>query len=72
MCTCACTIHWLWSTSVITYCLYLVAITVRFSETTYSVDEDDGPARPVIILSNPSSMNFNVTVNSNDVSATGK
>ena len=43
-----------------------------FSNTTYSVDENDGPAQPVLVLSNPSSMDIEVTVNSNDGSATGE
>ena len=43
-----------------------------FSETTYSVDEDDGPAQPVLVLSNPSSMTFTVQVTNTDGSATGE
>ena len=43
-----------------------------FSERTYSVDEDDGPAQPVLVLSNPSATPFNVTVTSTDGSATGE
>ena len=42
-----------------------------FNQSTYSVDEDAGPAQPVLILSNPSSMAFNVTVFTTDGSATG-
>ena len=42
-----------------------------FEQSTYSVDEDGGPARPVLVLSNPSSMTFNVTVTNTDESATG-
>ena len=43
-----------------------------FNQSIYSVDEDAGPARPVIILSNPSSTDIDVTVNSNDGSAIGE
>ena len=43
-----------------------------FSNTTYSVDENAGPAQPVLVLSNPSLMDIEVTVNSNDGSATGE
>ena len=43
-----------------------------FSETTYSVNENAGPAQPVLVLSNPSSMAFNVTVTNTDGSATGE
>jgi len=49
-----------------------VAITVTFDETTYSVDEDDGPAQPVLVLSNPSSTAISVQVRDTSRSATGK
>ena len=48
-----------------------LAITVMFSETTYSVNENAGPARPVLVLSNPSSMTFAVQVTNTNGSATG-
>ena len=44
---------------------------VMFEQTTYSVDEDDGPARLVLILSNPSSVEFTVQVTNTDGTATG-
>ena len=37
----------------------------------YSVKENAGPAQPVLVLSNPSSREFNVTVFDTDGSATG-
>ena len=40
----------------------LIAITVVFDRRRYSVDEDAGPAQPMIVLSNPSSMNMTVEV----------
>ena len=43
-----------------------------FGETTYSVDEDDGPAQPTLVLSNPSSTNVTIQVNSSGGSATGE
>ena len=43
-----------------------------FSQTTYSVDEDDGPAQPVLVLSNPSSTDITVQVTNTDGSATGE
>ena len=49
-----------------------LAITVMFSETTYSVGENDGPAQPVLVLSNPSSIEFTVQVTNTDGSATGE
>ena len=47
------------------------AFTIMFEQLTYSVDENAGPAQPVLVLSNPSSMEFNVTVTNTDGSATG-
>ena len=38
----------------------------------YSVDEDVGRAQPVLVISNPSSMEFNVTVLNTDGTATGR
>ena len=49
-----------------------LAITVMFNQTMYSVIEDAGPARPVLVLSNPSSFEFSVNVTNTDGSATGK
>ena len=48
------------------------AITISFNQSTYSVDEDDGPAQPVLVLSNPSSTDITVQVGSNDITATGE
>ena len=50
---------------------FFLAITVMFNDTMYSVNENAGPAQPVLVLSNPSSMEFNVTVFNTDGSATG-
>ena len=49
-----------------------VAITVSFSQTTYSVDEDDGPAQPVLVLSNPSSTDITVQVRDTENTATSE
>ena len=49
-----------------------IAFTVMFEQPTYSVNENTGPAQPVLVLSNPSSMTFSVTVTNTDGSATGK
>ena len=38
----------------------------------YNVNEDDGPAQPVLVLSNPSSTDITISVFSTDGSATGK
>ena len=49
-----------------------IAITVSFSQSTYSVNEGDGVVQPVLVLSNPSSADITVQVRSNDNTATGK
>ena len=43
-----------------------------FNQSTYRVDEDDGPAQPVLVLSNPSSTDITVQVTNTDGSATGE
>ena len=43
-----------------------------FEQKTYSVHEDDGPAQPALILSNPSSTNITVQVLNTDGSAIGE
>ena len=48
------------------------AITITFDQSTYRVDEDDGPAQPVLVLSNPSSTDIAVQVFSTDGSAAGE
>ena len=45
---------------------------VAFDQSTYNIDEDDGPAQPVLVLSNPSSTDFTISVFSTGGSATGK
>jgi len=51
---------------------FLIAIDISFNQSTYTVDEDDGPAQPVLVLSNPSSTDITVQVRSNDITATGE
>ena len=51
---------------------HFLDITVMFSETTYSVNEDAGPAQPVLVLSSPSSTDITVQVTNTDGSATGE
>ena len=43
-----------------------------FGDSLYGIDESDGPAQPVLVLSNPSSTDINVTVTNTDGSATGE
>ena len=43
-----------------------------FNQSMYNVDEDNGPAQLVLVLSNPSSSDITVQVITEDGSATGK
>ena len=47
-------------------------ITVVFSQSTYSINEDDGPAQPVLVLSNPSSTDITIQITDNQNTATSK
>ncbi|XP_065892786.1 uncharacterized protein [Dysidea avara] len=46
------------------------AITVAFSQSSYRIDEDDGPAQPVLVLSNPSSTDITIQVRDIENTAT--
>ena len=50
----------------------LIDVSISFNQSIYSVDEDDGPAQPVLVLSNPSSTDITVQVRNNDITATGE
>ena len=50
-------------------CYSLANVSFELSE--YGVDEDNGPAQPVLVLSNPLSTDIIVQVNATDGSATG-
>ena len=58
------------------FCLHaichFVAITVMFSQTMYSVDEEAGPAQPVLVLSNPSSSDIMLQVSEEQGTATSE
>ena len=43
-----------------------------FNQSVYNVDEDAGPAQPVLVLTNPSSSDITVQVITEDGSATGE
>ena len=49
-----------------------VVITVAFNQSTYSVNESSGPVQPVLVLSNPSTVNISVQLMNNDNTAIGK
>ena len=46
--------------------------TVSFDQLVFSVNEPDGPAQPVLVLSNPSPTDITITVSNTGGSATGK
>ena len=52
--------------------MYITVPTINFTQSIHNVDEDDGPAQPVLVLSNPSSTDITISVFSTDGSATGK
>ena len=51
-------------------CYVPTDITVSFNQPSYIVNEDEGPAQPVLVLSNPSSTDITVVIT--DRSGSGK
>ena len=51
---------------------FLVAPTVRFSRSNYSVNEDDRSVQLVLVLNDETSSDIAITVSSTDISAEGK
>ena len=47
-------------------CVYIPVVIINFSQSTYSVNENDGLVQPVLILSNPSV--FDITLQIRDIS----
>ena len=45
---------------------------MSFSQSTYSIGEEDGLVQPQVVLSNPSSTDITVQVTDTGISATGK
>ena len=45
---------------------------VMFSQSTYTVNENDGPAQPILVLSSSLSTNITVEVSTIDVTANGE
>jgi len=54
------------------YLILFLAPTVSFSQSTYSVDEDDGPREIELVLSNPSSTDISVQVRDTEGTATSE
>ena len=52
--------------------IHSLDINIRFSESTYDVDENDGPAQPVLVLSGPSATAFTVQIRDNEGTASSE
>jgi len=51
--------------------IMLLVTTMRFTQSAYSVDENNGPVQPVLVLSNPSSTDITVQVFNINITAFG-
>ena len=52
--------------------VYLLVIAISFDQSTYTVNENGGPLKPVLVLSNSSTFDITVHIMNNDNTATGK
>ena len=52
--------------------IFFVEIIVRFSRSTYRVNEDAGPVSPVLVLSNPSSTDITIQIRDTQITATSE
>ena len=50
---------------------YLTVATISFNQSAYSVNENEGPVQPVLVLSNPSSTDVTVRITDGEGTATG-
>lgn len=53
-------------------CIIIAAISIRFNESTYSVNESTGLLQPVIVFSNPSAIDITLNVTDIEGSASSK
>ena len=53
------------------YFINLTVATVSFNKSAYSVNENEGPVQPVLVLNNPSSTDVTVEVTDEGGTATG-
>jgi len=51
-------------------CVFVIAITIEFSQSEYRIVEDSGLIQPEITLSNPSSFDITIHLNSADINTT--
>ena len=56
---------------ILIHCLIFLVINVTFHNATYTVNEDVGIIRPLLVLSNPSSFDETVQVNNTDITTNG-
>ena len=54
------------------YDLLITDITIKFNQSSYSVDEDSGVVQPVLVLNRQSSTNITVHVRDSIYNATGE
>ena len=56
------------------YCVFInhLEATVSFNQSLYSIEENEGPAQLVLVLSYPSSTDITVTITDNGSTAMGK
>lgn len=52
--------------------IYFADATVAFNQLQYSIVEGNGPLKPLLVLSNPSSTNITIRIANDDGTATGK
>ena len=52
--------------------VYHLDITVSFNQSTHAVNENGGPLKPVLVLSNPSTFDITVEIMNNDNTAMSK
>ena len=52
--------------------IYFTDATVAFNQLQYSIVEGNGPLKPSLVLSNPSSTNITIRIANDDSTATGK
>jgi len=49
-----------------------IVVTIQFSQMSYRVNEDTGPAQPELVLNAPLSVDITVEVFTNDISTTSE
>ena len=54
------------------YLILLLVIAVKFSQSTYRVNEYNGSVQPMLVLSNPSSTNITINVSTANITAFGE